>query len=135
MFAYLIACLSLMASPAFFISAYLFLKLCPPPSVFQDLFEYWAWAQKESSHRLEVLNEGPWNGSTSYSLLNIYMVPLRGSLVSLLGFERWPFNTIDLRGPEVPDATLIPMDARQQMMWEVCFPRKRIQEKEISNFQ
>lgn len=26
------------------------------------------------------------------------------------------------------------MDARQQMMWEVCFPRKRIQEKEISNF-
>jgi len=54
-------------------------KLCPPHTIFgirsfQNLLEYWAWAQKESSHRLEILNEGPWNGSTSYSLLNIYMV-------------------------------------------------------------
>lgn len=56
-------------------------------------------------------------------------------LLSLLGCERWPFNTIDLTaGKDKTDATLIPMDARQQMMWEVCFPRKRIQEKEIRNF-
>lgn len=49
-------------------------KLCPPQTVFQDFLKYWAFKQKESSHRLELLNEGPWNGSTSYSLRKIDMV-------------------------------------------------------------
>ncbi|GFS28561.1 hypothetical protein Acr_00g0002530 [Actinidia rufa] len=45
-----------------------------------------------------------------------------------------PLQGFETLGEDKTDATLIPMDARQQMMWEVCFPRKRIQEKEISNF-
>ncbi|KAL4201166.1 hypothetical protein AMTRI_Chr02g257230 [Amborella trichopoda] len=67
------------------------------------------------------------------------MVHLLRTLVSLLGFERCPFNTIDLRGRKDRrnthlDGCETADDARQQMMSEVSFPRKRIQEKVISNF-